>query len=340
MINKCPYVIAEIGINHNGSGDLAFLMCELAIKAGASAVKFQLFDPDSLVSKSAEMADYQKQNSSIDEPQHTMLARNMITIETLRSCRDICNRQNIDFICTAFDEGSLSDVIALKPDYLKWPSGEIDNIPLLRTATRYKLPIIISAGMADAKEIETAVDTCLTSGLSEEEIILLHCTSQYPTPIEESNIASVSYLRDTFNLTIGFSDHTMGSHAACLALASGAQVFEKHVTLSRLMNGVDHRASANFEELGQYIEDLKHTSQIMGSYEKKCFPVEEQTKSIARKSLVAKTEIQVGEKLSVENIASMRPGTGISPKFQDEILGLKVNKTILQGQILSWNDIS
>ena len=335
-----PYVIAEIGINHNGSSELAKLMCELSIKAGASAVKFQLFEPDELVAKQAEMADYQKNNSSKSETQHSMLSRNKIDLETLRECRIICRKNNIEFICTAFNETSLYDVLELEPDFIKWPSGEIDNLPFLRLACQPKLPIIISTGMSNADEVKDAVEVCTKNGLDRESIILLHCTSQYPTPVESANISSVNYLKATFGTLVGFSDHTMGSSAAKLALASGAQIFEKHVSLSRLMDGVDHKASATFDELQEYISDLKFASSVIGSFEKTCFPVEAQTKTIARKSLVAKVNIKSGEDLDETNLTAKRPGIGISPKYLTEITGHRANKDISPGHILTWADIS
>ncbi len=335
-----PYVIAEIGINHNGNSELATLMCDLSIKAGASAVKFQLFEPDELVLQDAEMADYQKNNSSISETQHQMLSRNKIDLDALKKCRVFCRDNKVDFICTAFNESSLSDVLELKPDFIKWPSGEIDNIPFLQLACRSKLPIIMSTGMADTNEIKDAVEVCVKNGINRDSIVLLHCTSQYPTPIAMANVNSVSYLKTTFNTLVGFSDHTMGSFAAQLALACGAKVFEKHVSISRLMDGVDHKASATFDELKEYINDLNFASTVLGSPEKTCFPIEAPTKPIARKSLVAKVDIKTGEELSGMNLTAKRPGNGISPKYLDELQGKRANKDISSGHVLAWTDIA
>lgn len=334
-----PYIIAEVGINHNGSGTLAKLLCELSIKAGASAVKFQLFDVDELVSETASMAEYQKNNSETEETQHQMLSRNVISFDVLKECRKICSQNDVDFICTAFDYPSLIKILELEPELIKWPSGEIDNIPLLRTACLSGLPLLLSTGMADETEIDDAIQACIDSGLNLSDVIILHCTSQYPTPLKLSNINSVRFLKDRFGTTVGFSDHTMGSRAAQLALANGAIVFEKHVTLSRLMDGVDHPASATIEEFENYVKDLNDAVQILGKAEKKCFPVESSTKTIARKSLVAKSDIKRGEPFNHSNVGSKRPGHGISPKNYEVFLNKKARRSIAKGEILSWGDM-
>ena len=334
-----PYVIAEVGINHNGSEELAELMCKLSTRAGASAVKFQLFNVDELVSKTADMAQYQIENSKKIETQYEMLSRNVISLNTLKRCRAICSDENVDFICTAFDELSLKQVIQLKPDLIKWPSGEIDNLPLLGIACDADIPLVISTGMADEIEIRDAITKCCQVGKPLSEIILLHCTSQYPTPTEAANINSVRFLKEKFKTLVGFSDHTMGSKAAQLALAAGAVVFEKHVSLSRLMEGVDHRASATFDEFTAYIEDLHYAAKVLGSVEKKCFSIEAQTKAVARKSLVSTHNISLGDEFSHANVTSKRPGTGISPQYTEKVLGRKATRSISAGEILYWTDI-
>lgn len=337
--NKHPYIIAEIGINHNGDHDIAILMTELAIKAGASAIKYQLFDPELLVTRNTEMAKYQKENSNKLETQYEMLKRNVIQLKTLNNCKKICKFFNVDFICTAFDEKSLETVIKLKPALLKWPSGEIDNLELLSKACKTKIPIIISTGMADENEIDLAVKTCIKNGLETSEITLLHCTSQYPTKISDANMLSISFLKDKFPTRVGFSDHTMGYFAAQLALSMGATVFEKHVSLSRMMDGVDHIASANFDEFKQYVEKIKETSVILGEANKKCLEIEKDTKKVARKSIIAKSNITKGNKFTHDNLISKRPGTGISPIYLKDLLKKKASRNIMCDQILSWEDV-
>ncbi len=334
-----PYVIGEVGINHNGVEVNAINLCELTIKAGASAVKFQLFDADSLVSKSAEMADYQKKNVSNFETQHQMLSKNKISLHTLEKCRSICRDKNVDFICTAFDEISLETVIKLEPDFLKWPSGEIDNLPFLEIAACSNIPIIISTGMANQIEIAQAIDVCTTTGLLLSDIIIMHCTSEYPTPITSANINSVRFLKENFNTRVGYSDHTMGSLAAQLALAAGASFFEKHVTLSRLMEGVDHKASATLDEFSEYVKDLENANKILGVLGTECFNIEKKTKKVARKSIVALRDIGRGELFALDNITSMRPGTGISPAHIKNILNKKTKRDLVKGEMLSWDDI-
>jgi len=335
---KTPYVIAEIGINHNGSAELALLMTNLCIAAGASAVKYQLFDPSELVSEDAEMANYQKQNAILQESQREMLMKHTISYDVLKQCRDICKRSNVDFICTAFDEPSLTKVISLEPDLLKWPSGEIDNLPLLAIAASSRIPIIISTGMSSDEDIEQAIAVCKKEGLSHHDLILLHCTSQYPTPDRLANVDSIRYLKDRYNMVVGFSDHTIGNLAAQLGLAAGATVFEKHISLSRLMNGVDHKASATVEELVDYIKSINHAADILGNYHKKCLDIEKETKDVARKSIFSRTLIPKGARVVAEQLKAMRPGTGISPKFTEELIGKTVNKDILPQTMLSWDD--
>tara|TARA_B100000161_G_C33537347_1_gene409008 strand:- start:235 stop:1269 length:1035 start_codon:yes stop_codon:yes gene_type:complete len=331
------FVIAEIGVNHNGNHDLAILMTELAIKSGANAVKHQLFDPNYLVSENAPMADYQSRNTKRKISQREMLSELTISLETLRDCKKICDKNNVLFLCTAFDSPSLKSLIELGVECLKWPSGEITNIPFLKEASSYDKPIILSTGMANEEEVDEAINTMISNGMSKKDIIILHCTSQYPAPDQSSNIASIPFMRERFDLQVGFSDHTLGSKVAEYAVSAGARVFEKHITLSKSMHGPDQKASMNIEEFSKYISDLNNALKIYGKFEKKCSSVELSTKDIARKSIHTLKKGKKGDFLKEENLIIQRPGDGIEPKYLKEVMKKRLKRTIPEGAKLLWD---
>ena len=333
-----PYLIAEIGVNHNGIENYAFLMTELAIKAGADAVKFQLFSPEKLVSKTAEMAQYQKINTGKTISQQQMLEFLKIDTNVLIECRNECRKNNVDFVCTAFDEESLLKVISLDPAFLKWPSGEINNFPLLKIGAESGLPILISTGMCDAEEIQNALNLCFSHGMPSNNIALLHCISQYPTPVEKINLRSVKFLEDKFDLPVGLSDHTLGTKAAELAVAMGVSLIEKHVTLSRLCDGPDHKASMNFDEFAEFRILLDNTIKILGRYEKLCQPIEKDTKFVARKSIFNKHSMKKGTKIRENDLKTLRPGDGISPDKINRVIGKTLLRDIDAETKLNFDD--
>ena len=331
--------IAEIGVNHNGSDELVELMTILAAKAGADAVKYQLFSPQHLVSASAPMATYQINNLNVCMPQREMLSSISISETALLRCKKLCDELSVEFICTAFDVPSLEFVADIGVNVLKWPSGEINNLPFLEKAAGLGLPIIISTGMADDVEISEAIGVCSSAGLSSRDIILMHCTSQYPTPVENANIFSIPYMKKKFNLRTGFSDHTLGNQAAILAVAAGADIFEKHISLSTLMEGPDHKASADIADFKAYIQAVNQAASICGSVEKRCFPIEANTRAIARKSIHLAQDVGRGEALTEDSIIIQRPGDGIAPKELNTILGCKVVRDLKAGNKLELKDI-
>lgn len=333
-----PFVIAEVGVNHNGSEEMAVAMTEICCQQGVDAVKFQLFNPSLLVNQSAEMAGYQKDNIDSDISQREMLGELTISASSLERCKEICDSKDVEFICTAFDAESLDVVLAMGVRTLKWPSGELNNYPFLQSAARSGCDLIISTGMADTVEISEALETCFEQGMEAKQLTLLHCTSQYPTPDSHANIFSIPFLSQEFGINIGFSDHTLGFRASELALAAGATVFEKHVTLSRELPGPDHKASLNMEELGEYVSRLRTTKQICGEYSKRCFDVEFETKAVARKSLHAAVDIPEGALVAHEDIMIQRPGNGIEPKMLASIVGRRAARSIKAGALLAERD--
>lgn len=331
--------IAEIGVNHNGSDELVELMTILAAKAGADAIKYQLFSPEHLVSASAPMAEYQSANLNLTISQREMLSKITMSQSALHRCKKLCDELDVEFICTAFDLPSLKFVAELGVNILKWPSGEINNLPFLEQAATLGLPIIISTGMADDAEISEAIDVCISAGLNSEDLILLHCTSQYPTPVEHANIFSIPHMKQRFNLRTGFSDHTLGNEAAVLAVAAGADIFEKHISLSTLMEGPDHKASLDIAGFEAYVHAVKEAEAICGQFEKKCFPIEESTRAIARKSLHIAKDISKGEAFTADSIIIQRPGDGIAPKELSNILGRKAARDLKAENKLELEDI-
>ena len=331
--------IAEIGVNHNGSDELAELMTILAANAGAHAIKYQLFSPKHLASDSAPMAEYQATNLKFSTNQREMLSKIAISEAGLRRCKKLCDELSVEFICTAFDTPSLEFVADMGVNILKWPSGEINNLPFLEKAAGLGVPIIISTGMADDVEIEDAIHVCTSAGLSSQDIILLHCTSQYPTPVEHANIFSIPHMKQKFNLRTGFSDHTLGNEAAVLAVAAGADIFEKHISLSTLMEGPDHKASVDIANFEAYIHAVNRAASICGSREKKCFPIEANTRTVARKSLHMAQDVGRGKVLTADSIIIQRPGDGIAPKELNKILGRRAIRDLKAGKKLELKDI-
>ena len=330
--------IAEIGVNHNGSHELLELMTRSAVSAGADAVKYQLFDPVALVSRAAEMAEYQSENLRSNISQQEMLKPLVVSEPSLRHCKSLCDELEVEFICTAFDEASLLKVVEIGARVLKWPSGELDNLPFLAHAASFGLPMIISTGMASTDEVGEALEVCFAQGLSKSDIVLLQCTSQYPAPAEHANIFSIPFMMDEFGVATGYSDHTVGDDAGRLAVAAGACMFEKHITLSKFMNGPDHKASAEISEFAEYVQSLKNASDICGSYKKECSVVEMDTRNVARKSLHLTRDVSCGEVITQDMLLVQRPGDGISGKEIDSVIGCLATKDMTEGHKLSSAD--
>lgn len=315
-------IIAEAGVNHNGDMEIAKSLIDAAATAGADYVKFQTFKADKLTTRSAGKANYQSlATDSICEGQHAMLSRLELSEKDHRELLAHCNNRNIGFLSTAFDIDSLDFLVSLGINLFKIPSGEINNLPYLQHIGKQKGNIILSTGMATLAEIETAINVLQEAGTTKDKITVLHCTTEYPAPIEEVNLRALKTIRAAFKVRVGYSDHTKGIEIALAAAALGASVIEKHFTLNRKLPGPDHQASLEPEELLQMIYSIRNIEKAMGNGIKQPTPSEMCNIKVARKSIVAIRNISQGELFSLENIGIKRPGNGLSPMLWDHVLG-------------------
>ena len=307
-------IIAEAGVNHNGDITLAKKLKDAAADAGVDYVKFQTFNSKKLVSKSAQKADYQKQNTNDEvESQLKMLQKLELSKNDHLILIDYCKAKNIKFLSTAFDLDSIDFLEELKIDLWKIPSGEITNLPYLRKLGGLGKPVIISTGMAEMSEIEDAINVVTSSGTDIKDITVLHCNTEYPTPMQDVNLTAMNTIKDVFKVPIGYSDHTLGIEIPIAAVALGATVIEKHFTLDNSMDGPDHKASLEPQELKKMVAAIRNIEQALGNGIKAPSPSEVKNKPIARKSIVANVDISKGEVFNENNITVKRPGTGISP---------------------------
>ncbi|MDE5887679.1 MAG: N-acetylneuraminate synthase [Muribaculaceae bacterium] len=313
-------IIAEAGVNHNGSFELACRLVDEAAKAGADYVKFQTFKTENLVTHSVSAADYQKKNCNADS-QFSMLKRLELSFRQFGMLADYCRTKGIGFLSTPFDKESTDFLVSLGVDYMKVPSGELTNLPYLRHIARTGVPPIISTGMSTLADVEGALNVFLDAGLSRSAITLLHCTTQYPTPFSDVNLMAMDTLRKAFGVSVGYSDHTEGIEVPVAAVALGAKVIEKHFTLDRNMEGPDHKASLEPRQLAAMVAAIRNIEASLGTGIKTVAPSEKENIQAARKSIVASREIKEGEAFSEENLAVKRPGTGISPMLWDEVIG-------------------
>lgn len=313
------YIIAEAGVNHNGSLEIAKQLVDQAVLAGVDCVKFQTFNASRIASKSAVMADYQKQNTGKDESQYAMLKKLELSEQDFIELRDYCVKKNIAFLSTAFDLESVAFLASLPLSNWKVPSGELTNLPYLIKIAQTGCPVIVSTGMAEMHEIEEAILALRKHGAG--EITLLHCTTEYPAPFEEVNLNAMLTLAETFKVKVGYSDHTQGIEVPIAAVALGACVIEKHFTLDKTMEGPDHKASLEPKELKAMVDAIRHIEVAMGNGIKLPTSSEIKNKAVARKSITAKTNIKKGEIFTEENLTVKRPGTGISPMRWFEVLG-------------------
>ena len=320
------FVIAEAGVNHNGSLDLAKKLIDVAVDAGADAVKFQTFKADKLVSKAAQKAAYQKQTTSSDESQYEMIRKLELDERAHREIISYCNDKQIMFLSTPFDHDSIEMLNDFGMPIFKIPSGEITNLPYLRHIGGLGKGVILSTGMADLGEIEDALDALLKAGTSRDKITVLHATTEYPCPIDEVNLRAMQTIRNAFDVKVGYSDHTQGIEVPIAAVAMGASVIEKHFTLDRSMEGPDHKASLEPDELKAMVSGIRRVSLAMGDGIKKPSRSEEKNITVVRKSIVAARKIKAGEILGEDNITIKRPGNGINPMRWDEVIGQVANK--------------
>jgi len=320
------FIIAEAGVNHNGSLEIAKALIDVAAQLGADAVKFQTFKADKLVSKTAQKASYQKQTTDADESQYAMIKKLELDERAHHELIEYCAQKNILFLSTPFDHESIDLLADLGMEIFKIPSGEITNLPYLRHIGSLQKEVILSTGMATLDEIDAALHVLSAAGTAKEHITVLHATTEYPCPIEEVNLRAMQTIRDTFDIRVGYSDHTRGIEIPIAAAAMGASVIEKHFTLDREMEGPDHKASLEPDELIAMVRSIRNIEKALGDGIKRPSPSELKNIPIARKSIVASRAIAEGERLSEENITIKRPGNGISPMRYDEIIGTVASK--------------
>jgi N,N'-diacetyllegionaminate synthase len=323
MNNHRTFIIAEAGINHNGSLKKALKLIDAAVAAGADAIKFQTFKAENIATKFAPKAKYQKNKFFKKENQFQMLKKLELTKEMHFKCMRYCKKKKIIFISSAFDEESLNFLKKINIKIFKVPSGEINNTPYLELLGKFKKKVILSTGMSNILDIDKAIKTLVQNGTSKNNITLMQCTSSYPAPFEEINLRVINSLKKKFKLCVGFSDHSLGSIASIVAAAVGAKVIEKHITLDKKLDGPDHKSSLNPREFKLMIDDIRMVEKILGSEIKDVTFSERKNINIVRKSIVASRFIKKNEKFSVENITCKRPGTGISPIFFKKMLGKK-----------------
>lgn len=330
-------IIAEAGVNHNGDIELAKQLIEVAADAGADFVKFQTFKADALVNKLAKKADYQKKNMSDGEDtQYAMLKKLELDEPMHHELIAHCNKCGIRFLSTGFDEESINFLESIDIPFFKIPSGEITNKPYLRHIARKKRPVIMSTGMANMDEIEAALAVLTENGVQKEQITVLHCNTEYPTPMEDVNLNAMLHIKEELGVKVGYSDHTNGIEVPIAAIALGAMVIEKHFTLDRNLPGPDHKASLEPDELKAMVQAIRHVEvAISGSGIKVPSPSEIKNKDIARKSIVAAKDIHIGELFSEDNLTVKRPGNGISPMKWDEVIGQKANREFHEDELIA-----
>ena len=329
------FIIAEAGVNHNGSIKLAKQLIDVAVDAGVDAVKFQTFKTENLVSKNAQKAKYQKENmNDSDDSQFDMLKKLELDIDTHHELISYCNSKNIMFLSTPFDHDSIDMLNDLKLPIFKIPSGEITNLPYLRHIGSLKKEVILSTGMANMEEIEDALDILVKAGTLKEKITVLHANTMYPTPMEDVNLKAMVTIGNTFDVAFGYSDHTLGIEVDIGAVAMGAKCIEKHFTLDNTMEGPDHKASLEPDELKAMVNGIRNIELALGSSEKKPSPSETPNIKIARKSIVANGEIKKGEVLTENNLAIKRPANGINPMRWDEIIGSIASKDYIEDELI------
>lgn len=323
---KKVFIIAEAGVNHNGSIEIAKKLVDEAKECGADAVKFQTFKADKLVSKKAEKAEYQKNTTDSKESQFEMIKKLELDVHAHKELITYCREKEIQFLSSPFDLESIDLLNKFGLDTLKIPSGEIVNLPYLRKLGKLNKNVILSTGMADLGEIEDALDILIESGTKKEKIIVLHCNTEYPTPYEDVNLNAMLTIKNSFDVRVGYSDHTRGIEVSIAAVALGAEVIEKHFTIDKNMEGPDHKASLEPKELKQMVDAIRNIEKALGTGIKKPSPSESKNKIVVRKSLVAKTDIKKGDIFTEENVGIKRPGNGISPMRWDEVIGKQANR--------------
>ena len=330
-------IIAEAGVNHNGSIDVAKQLIDKAAEAGADIIKFQTFKSEKLVSKSARQAEYQKRNigSKADDSQLNMLKKLELSQEDHEELMQYCQQKGIKFFSTAFDMDSIDYLHFLHMGLWKIPSGEITNFPYIRKIAQYDEPVILSTGMCEMDDICAAMNVLIKFGVKREQITILHCNTEYPTPFEDVNLKAMIALKDEFKVEVGYSDHTKGIEVPIAAVALGATVIEKHFTLDRNMEGPDHKASLEPDELKAMVSAIRNIEKAVGGDGiKHVSESERKNIAIARKSIVAACDIKAGEIFTEQNLTVKRPGNGISPMRWEEVLGQTASRDFSEEELI------
>lgn len=333
-MSRKTLIIAEAGVNHNGDMELAKQLVEAAANAGADLVKFQTFSAERLATASAPKAEYQNRTTKEEQSQFAMLQQLELTPQMHEQLIAHCAIQGIGFFSTGFDTQSVDYLASLGAERFKIPSGEITNLPYLRHLGGFGKPLILSTGMATLSEIEAALDALEIAGTARSSITVLHCNTEYPTPMQDVNLRAMTRIRDAFGVVVGYSDHTMGIEVSIAAVALGATVIEKHLTLDRNLPGPDHKASLEPDEFAAMVRAIRNIEQAIGDGIKRPSPSEAKNKPIARKSLVSAKPIKAGERFTRENLTCKRPGTGISPMRWDEVMGRTATRDYVADELI------
>ncbi len=327
------FVIAEAGVNHNGSFERALKLVDAAVAAGADAVKFQAFKAESLVTASAQTAQYQKKQTNA-ESQFSMLKSLELGMDEHAELKTYCEQRSIQFMSSPFDLESIDGLAKIGVTTFKIPSGEITNFPYLERIASYGRDVIFSTGMATMKEIGEALEVLVAAGLPKSQITVLHCNTEYPTPFEDVNLRAMHSIGETFGVRVGYSDHTIGIAVPIAAVALGARVIEKHFTLDRNLPGPDHAASLEPQELAEMVRSIRQIEKALGSAEKAPSPSERKNIAVVRKSLVASKDIQAGEVFDGDNITAKRPGGGISPMEWNNVIGKSASRGFKRDELI------
>ena len=338
-MNNClknkTIIIAEAGVNHNGSIEIAKELIDVASDANADFVKFQTFKAEKLVTENADKAEYQKHKTRSGESQFQMIKRLELDLKAHRELIDYCKQKNIEFLSTAFDHESIDLLDDLNIPFFKIPSGEITNLPYLRHIASVGKPIVMSTGMSTLKEVRVALNILIKSGASKDKITVLHCNTDYPTSMKDVNLKAMITLKSELGVSVGYSDHTLGIEVPIAAVALGGEVIEKHFTLNRNMPGPDHAASLEPTEFKAMVQAIRNIENAMGDGIKS--PSQSETKNIeiVRKSIVACSEIRKGETFTENNLTIKRPGSGLSPMKWDEVIGSKSDKQYKKDDLIT-----
>ena len=328
------FIIAEAGVNHNGNINIAKKLVDIAVEAGVNAVKFQTFKAENLVSRFAPKADYQMQTTDSNGSQFDMIKDLEFDEESHIDLFSYCQKKGIAFLSTPFDIGSVEFLNKLDISIFKIPSGEITNLPYLRRVGSLNKRIILSTGMSDLGEIKDALEVLVKAGTEKEDITVLHCNTEYPTPMEDVNLRAMLTMRDALGVNVGYSDHTLGIEVPVAAVALGATVIEKHFTLDKNMDGPDHSASLDQAELERMVTAIRNIEKAMGDGIKRPSSSELKNKPVVRKSIVAVRDIKEGDMFTEDNITVKRPGTGVSPMEWDSIIGRKAIRGFSEDELI------